>query len=276
MRRRKLLKALAATAASAPFAAAASRAASYELGVCSYSLRSLSRADAIAGLEELGVRNVNVKSVHLPYESSKAERGRWRSAFESAGLRIVGGGTIYLMEDDDEHIRRHFDYARDCGMPLIVVGASRTTLPRIERFAIDYDIAVAVHNHGPEDEHFPAPSDVLPHISGMDPRMGVCADLGHTARTGADVVEELAGASGRLLDIHMKDLRDLRVKESQCIVGEGAMPLERIFGQLNEMGYAGGVNLEYEIDESAPLPGMHRSLTNLRRVLQQTKGTDGP
>jgi hypothetical protein len=32
----------------------------------------------------------------------------------------------------------------------------------------------------------------------------------------------------RLLDVHIKDLRDLKVKESQCIVDEGAMPIARI------------------------------------------------
>jgi sugar phosphate isomerase/epimerase len=65
----------------------------------------------------------------------------------------------------------------------------------------------------------------------------------------------------------MKDLRDLKVKESQCIVGEGAMPVEGIFAQLTRMGFAGYVNLEYEIDADDPLPGMKRSFAYMRRVL---------
>ena len=71
----------------------------------------------------------------------------------------------------------------------------------------------------------------------------------------------------RVLDMHMKDLRDLKVKESQCIVGEGAMPLKGIFEQLTKMSYAGYVNLEYEIDADNPLPGMKKSFTNMRQLL---------
>ena len=65
----------------------------------------------------------------------------------------------------------------------------------------------------------------------------------------------------------MKDLRDLRVKESQCIVGEGAMPIASIFRQLQAMDYRGFVNLEYEIDADAPLPGMKQSFAYMRGVL---------
>lgn len=240
---------------------------SWHLGAASYSLRKLSRADAIEAIRTLKTPYVNIKSFHLPYETTREERAAARAEFEKAGLTIVGGGTIYLDKEDDDHIRFHFDYARDCGMPLMVVGATAKTLPRIERFVKEYDIQVAVHNHGPEDAHFPGPQDILPHIHNMDPRVGLCVDVGHTARTGIDVVEAIAQGGDRVLDLHMKDLRQLDVKESQCIVGEGAMPVGAIFGQLDEMGYAGYVNLEYEIDADAPLPGMKKSFAYMRGLL---------
>ena len=54
---------------------------------------------------------------------------------------------------------------------------------------------------------------------------------------------------------------------SQCVVGEGAMPMPAIFRQLVEMGYEGYVNLEYEIDATNPLPGMQQSFAYMRGVL---------
>lgn len=159
-------------------------------------------------------------------------------------------------------------------MPLMVVSTTATNLPRIERFVKEYDIRIAVHNHGPENSHFPGPQDVLPHIRNMDPRVGLCVDVGHTARTGVDVVDILEESGDRVLDMHMKDLRDLLVKESQCIVGEGAMPLEGIFGQLIKMSYPGYVNLEYEIDADNPLPGMKKSFANMRRALADVRKTE--
>jgi sugar phosphate isomerase/epimerase len=238
-----------------------------KLGVATYSLRELSRAEAIAAIKTLGARYVSVKSFHLPYESTPAELATGRREFEEAGLEIVGGGVITLQQDDDDDIRGYFEYARACGMPLMVIAPTPTTLPRIERFVRQYDIAVAIHNHGPEDRYFPGPRDALPVIRDMDPRVGLCVDLGHTARTGVDVVESLAEAGDRVLDIHMKDLRDLLDRESQCVVGEGAMPVPVIFRQLVAMGYRGHVNLEYEIDANDPLRGMKLSFGFMRGVL---------
>ena len=229
--------------------------------------RRRSRADAIAAIRELNTPYVNIKSFHQRYESTPDELAAGRRAFEDAGLEIVGGGTITLQEDDDADIRSYFEYAKMSGMPLMVIAPTPETLPRIERFVAAYDIKVAVHNHGPEDPHFPGPQDVLPVIGDMDPRVGLCVDVGHTARTGVDVVEAIAEAGDRVLDMHMKDLRDLRVRESQCMVGEGAMPVVGIFRQLERMSYRGYVNLEYEIDPDNPLPGMKQSFAYMRGVL---------
>lgn len=238
-----------------------------KLGVASYSLRELSRADAIAAIQALRAPYVSIKSMHLPYESTAQELAAGVREFEEAGLTVVGGGVITLQQDDDDDIRTYFEYARAAGMPLMVIAPSAATLPRIERFVIEYDIQVAIHNHGPGDAHFPGPRDALPIIGDMDPRVGVCVDLGHTTRTGVDIVEAIEEAGDRVLDVHVKDLKDLLVAESQCIVGEGAMPFPEIFRQLVAMEYSGHVNLEYEIDAQDPLPGMLQSFAYMRGVL---------
>ena len=241
--------------------------ASIKLGVASYSLRELSRDDAIAAILALHSKYVSIKSFHLPYESTPEELAAGRAAFEDAGITIVGGGVITLQQDDDDDIRTYFEYAKAAGMPIMVIAPTPTTLPRIERFVQEYDIAVAIHNHGPEDQYFAGPREALPIIQDMDPRVGLCVDLGHTTRTGVDIVEALAQAGDRVLDVHVKDLRDLMDRDSQCVVGEGAMPMPAIFRQLVEMGYAGYVNLEYEIDARDPLPGMLRSFAYMRGVI---------
>ena len=238
-----------------------------KLGVASYSLRKFTRAQAIEMVIALGTPYINLKSVHLPYELAPEELAAGRREVEVAGLQIVGGGTITFDEDSDDGVRKYFDYAKAAGMPVIVATADPPILPRIERFAKQYDIKVAIHNHGPEDKHFPSPYDVLKHVRNMDPRMGLCIDIGHTVRTGTDVVRAVADAGPRLLDMHAKDLRDLTAKGSQCIVGEGAIPIAEIFRQLEAMRFAGYVNLEYEIDADDPLPGMKQSFAYMRGVL---------
>jgi sugar phosphate isomerase/epimerase len=237
------------------------------LGVASYSLRNFPRARAIEMVKTLGMRYVNLKSVHVPYDLSAAELALARHEIETAGLVIVGGGVITFDSDRDDDVQKYFAYAKAAGMPLITATADPTLLPRIERFAKQYDIQVAIHNHGPEDKHFPSPYDVLRNVKDLDRRIGLCMDVGHTARTGTDVVRAIADAGPRLLDMHMKDLRDRTAVESQCIVGEGMIPIAQILRQLEAIGYRGYVNLEYEIDPDAPLPGMKQSLAYLRGAL---------
>ncbi|PYP48856.1 MAG: sugar phosphate isomerase/epimerase [Gemmatimonadetes bacterium] len=240
---------------------------SFSLGVASYSLRNFPRDKAIEMVKALGTPYVNFKSVHLPFELSPEQLAAARREIEAAGLVIVGGGVITFDDDTDPGVEKYFAYAKAAGMPLIAIHTDPKLLPRIERFAKQYDIKVAIHNHGPEDKHFPSPYDALPHVKTLDSRIGLCIDVGHTVRTGTDVVRAIADAGPRLLDMHMKDLRDLTAKGSQCIVGEGAIPIADIFRQLGASGYRGYVNLEYEIDADAPLPGMKQSFAYMRGAL---------
>src|SRR6185437_15437071 len=219
-----------------------------KLGVASYSLRNFPRQQALDMTKSLGVRYINFKSVHLAYEATPEEFAKARADLAAAGLELVGGGMITFETDTDDGVRKYFDYAKAAGMPLIVFTSKPGVLPRIEKFARQYDIKAAIHNHGPEDPDFPSPYDALKAVKGMDRRMGICIDLGHTVRAGADPVRAIADAGPRLLDMHAKDLRDFHSAESQCIVGEGQMPVAEIFRQLRAIRYGGYVNLEYEIE----------------------------
>ena len=238
-----------------------------KLGVASFSLRNFSREKAIEMTKALGTPYINFKSVHLPYDASPSEIAAARAEVDAAGLHIVGGGLITFETDTDDGVRKYFDYAKAAGMPVMVSTCHPGVLPRVEKFVRQYNIKIAIHNHGPEDKDFPSPYDVLKVVKGMDPRIGLCIDVGHTVRTGTDVVRAVVDAGPRLLDMHVKDLRDLKVMESQCIVGEGKIPIVEIFRQLRAMRYAGYVNLEYEIDAADPLPGMKQSFAYMRGVL---------
>jgi sugar phosphate isomerase/epimerase len=264
--------ALGAPRAARAFPRAVAGPDSLRLGVASYSLRQFQRAEAIAMVRALRTPYVNIKSVHLDYDLSPAELAAARAEFEAAELEVVGGGTITFAEDTDVEVRKYFEYARGAGMPLMVSTAAPAILPRIERFAKEYDIKVAIHNHGPEDRHYPSPYDALEHIQDMDARMGLCIDIGHTVRAGTDVVQALRDAGPRVLDLHVKDLTDLTDRDSQVIVGQGNIPMAAIFKQLLEMDYQGGVNLEYEIDARDPLPGMKQSFAHMRGILAGLTG----
>lgn len=252
-------------------AASSGDAAGFKIGVASYSLRKFPRGEAIQMIRRLGVKYVNIKSFHLPLDSTPDQIREARKEFEDAGLVIVGGGNIEFRKDDESDIRHKFEYAKLAGMPLIVCAPSKVTLPMLEKFVREYDIKIAVHNHGPKDI-FPAPQDVLPILQGMDPRCGVCVDIAHTAEAGAQPLDAIRASGPRMLDMHVKDMRVFGDVNTLCDVGDGVLPIPAIFRELEHMRYTGCVNLEYEINENDPFAGMARSYAYMHGVLDGLKG----
>ena len=241
--------------------------ANIKLGVASYSFRKFSREQAIQMTKALGTPYLNVKDFHLPLTSTPEQIAVARKEFAENKIVLVGCGNISFSRDDPDDIRSKFEYAKQAGFPLIVCAPTHVTLPKLEKYVQEFNIKIAVHNHGPEDKNFPTPQSVLAVVKNMDPRCGLCIDAGHTARAGVNVVESIAEAASRLLDMHIKDLSDPVAKESQVPVGEGKLPIPQIFGQLAKMKYEGSVNLEYEVQPEDPMPGMRKSFAYLRQVL---------
>lgn len=271
MNRRNLLQMLpAAVAAGSLPAGAAPRidsSAGFRLGVATYSLRGFLRPQAIDMLKVLDVDSISLKEFHAKIKSDPTEWAKARKDCEAAGLRIASVGNITMNVDSDDEIEINFKYAQALGAEGIVMAPTHQVLPRIEKFVKKYNMKAMIHNHGPEDKNFPTPQSVLDAVKNMDERMGCCIDVGHTVRTGADVLESIKSAGKRLHDFHMKDLRDLSDKASQCEVGDGKIPVPAMFKLLRQVKYKGNVNLEYEINLKDPLPGMVKSFAYMRGVL---------
>src|SRR5258706_6589459 len=243
-------------------------ASTIRLGVASYTFRSFSCTQMIGFLQQLNVLALNAKDVkdHLPTDA------QWETAaladYTAAEIKLHAAGTIYFPKDEDADIRSKFEYCKRAGIGVIVAGdPAPETLPRIEKFVKEYDIRFAIHNHGPEDKIWHSPLDVLKAVKGMDPRMGCCIDVGHTVRAGTEVVQGIHEVGARLHNVHMKDLTNFQSKESQVAVGEGSMPVKKIFEALGAIKYKGFVDLEYEIHADDPMQGVIESFAYMRGVL---------
>ena len=239
-----------------------------KLGIATYSLRSFDRPTAIEMLKKMQVKYVSIKDVHLKIGATPEETRAGRAEFDAAGLVVTSGGNVDMTKGVTvEDLRKQFEYAKAAGLPMMVCAPTHENIKAVETLVKEYNIRIAIHNHGPEDKNFPTPQSVLEVVRKLDKRCGLCMDIGHSARTGVDVVKTIAEAGDRLLDMHVKDLRDLMNKDSQCDIGDGAFSFPAIFKQLKKMGYTGCVNLEYEINGKDPMMGMQRSLSYERGVL---------
>jgi sugar phosphate isomerase/epimerase len=247
---------------------AADEAPAIRLGLASYTFRNFKRAQLIEFVKKLDIWELNAKDVkdHLPMDSPQEAAAL--AEYAAAGIKLHAAGTIYFPKDEDADIRNKFEYCKRAGIGVIVAGDPAVeTLPRIEKFVREYDIRFAIHNHGPEDKLWHSPLDVLKAVKNMDSRVGCCIDVGHTVRAGTDVVQAIHEAGPRLHNVHMKDLANSQDKESQVTVGEGIMPVRKMFEALIAVKYKGFVDLEYEIHPDDPMPGVTGSFTYMRGVV---------
>jgi sugar phosphate isomerase/epimerase len=239
-----------------------------KLGICSYTFRNFTRTQMLGYLKDLRLTDLNVKDTkdHLPMDPT-AEAAALAN-YASAGIKLHAAGAIYFPNNDESDIRGKFEYAKRAGIGTIVAGdPTPESLKWIERFVKEYDIKIAIHNHGPEDKFFPSPFDILKAIKNLDPRIGFCIDVGHAARANANLVDAIHATGSRLYDMHIKDLTNLTSKESQVAVGEGVLPIREIFKALIDIKYPGFVDLEYEIHGDDPMPGVIESMAYMRGVL---------
>jgi sugar phosphate isomerase/epimerase len=248
--------------------AASGKPSPVNLGLASYTFRNFTRSQMIGYMKQLNVTALNAKDVkdHLPTDPTEEEKAL--ADYSAAGIKLHAAGTIYFPKDEDDDIRSKFEYCKRAGISVIVAGdPDPKTLPRIEKFVKEYDIRLAIHNHGPEDKLWHSPLDVLKAVKSMDPRIGCCIDVGHTARAGTDVVKAIHEVGPRLYNMHIKDLTDFTSKESQVAVGDGIMPVREIFEALIAIKYKGFVDLEYEVHGDDPMPGVIGSFSYMRGVL---------
>jgi len=238
------------------------------LGLASYTFRNFTRAQMIGFMKQLNVTALNAKDVkdHLPMDM--AEEAKALADYAAAGITLHAAGTVYFPKDEDDDMRAKFEYCKRANIPVIVAGdPTPETLPRLEKFVKQYDIRIAIHNHGPEDKVWPSPLDVLKAVKNLDPRIGCCIDIGHAVRAGTDIVEAIHAVGPRLFNMHVKDLTDFHDKDSQVAVGKGIMPFREIFAALIKTNYKGFVDLEYEIHGDDPMPGVIESFAYMRGVL---------
>ncbi|HYG35608.1 MAG TPA: sugar phosphate isomerase/epimerase [Clostridia bacterium] len=237
-----------------------------KLGVASYTLRKFSLEEAIAMTKEAGLRYISLKDMHLPFKTTPTQRQEARKKIEAAGLTLFGGGVIY-MKNNPAEIQGYFEYAKDAGMPVIVCSPEIQALDEVEKMAKQYDLRVAIHNHGPGDKNYPSPLDVLRLIQNRDSRMGICIDVGHTVRLGEDPIEVIRKCASRLYDFHIKDVTKAAPEGRPTEVGRGVIDVVGVLRELVRIKFSDHFALEYEIKENAPMPGIIESVAFMRGVL---------
>lgn len=257
-------------------------AAGLRLGLVGYSLRKFSVDDAVAVLRELHVTSTSVFRVHVPIGLSTPDVCReMAQKFRSAGISIASTGVVYL-KDSEGGMRQAFECGRAAGLTTMTASYAtppdRETYLLTERFVKEYDMRLAFHNHGPEDKIFPSPLDVWNAVQPYDERLGLCLDVGHSARAGVDPAGAILKCHSRLYDVHLKDtLVGAGVtKDIPAGLGFGRLDLRGIMAALQQVRYPYQAGLEDELDSSDPVPNIAQSLGYMRGLMAALAPTPSP
>jgi sugar phosphate isomerase/epimerase len=170
------------------------------------------------------------------------------------------------MRNSDE-VRVAFAFAKAAGLNVIVSVPVPEMLPLVNEHVRKYGIGVAVHNHGPGDEIYPTPAVAYEKIKHLDPKIGLCIDIGHTLRNGADPSQAIEQCADRLLDVHLKDINEASAAGLGVEVGRGVLNIPKVLRTLDKIRYQGIVSFEYEKDADDPLTGLAESVGYVRGVL---------
>lgn len=239
-----------------------------KIGLASYTLRKYSVDQVIEIMKRLSIKDVCLKSFHLPFDASPQDLRAITEKFKSNGLNVYAGGVIYMKTN--EEVEKYFKYAQNAGLKMIVGAPEQHLLPKVEEMVKATDIKIAIHNHGPEDKIFPSPASVYEKIKNLDPRIGLCIDTGHTFRMKQDPAAEFRKFRDRLFDIHLKDLDAQKADAQNLEIGRGVMNISLYIQVLKELKYDGIMAVEYEKDAENAAYGLTESVGYLRGILRMS------
>lgn len=239
------------------------------IGVAGFTFRSFDIDKTLDMMKRLGVKYMSVKDFHLPLNSTAEQMAAFKAKLAAAGVDGYTLGPIYMNSKAD--VDRTFEYVKRYGADMFIGVPTYELLPYIDEKVKEYDVKMAIHTHGPDISHFPDAADVMAHVGALDPRIGICLDLGHTARFGASCVSDLKKYKARIFDIHIKDETAASKEGQTCEMGRGVMDIPAIVKTLRKIGYKGVCSLEFEKDGKDPLPGVAESIGYLKGVCDATK-----
>ena len=250
----------------AALAAVTPQSAKFELGLASYTLRKFDLNQTLAMTKRVGLKHIAFKDFHLAMNSTPEQIQEAVVKVKDAGLDLYGGGVIYMR--NEQEVSRAFEYAKAAGMRVIIGVPNPELLPLVDKKVKEYDIKIAIHNHGPTDKMYPITATAYEKIKNLDPRIGLCDDIGHTIRAGVDPSASIEEFADRLFDVHFKDVSAATPQGSAVEVGRGVIDIPQVVRTLIKINYTGIVSFEYEKDENDPLPGLAESVGYVRGVLK--------
>ena len=241
----------------------------FKLAVAGYTFVKFDLETALKTLKRCDVHYLCIKDFHLPIESTDEEIAAFHAKCAEYDVKGYAVGPLYMRSKED--IDKDFEYAKRVGVKTIVGVPNYDLLPYVEKKVKEYGFTYAIHLHGPDQEIYQDAEVVWEHTKDLDPRIGMCLDIGHDTRNGKDPVADLKKYHSRVFDIHLKDVTEPTKQGYSVEVGRGIIDFKSFVKMLREVNYTGCVSLEHERNMDDPFMGIAESIGYFRAMIVATK-----
>jgi len=241
----------------------------FRIGMAGYTFAKFDLDKTLETMQRVDVHYLCIKDFHLPMNSTDEQIAAFHAMLKEKGVTGYGVGPIYMKTEAE--VDRAFEYAKRVGVKLIVGVPNYELLPYVDKKVKEYNFKFAIHLHGPDIATYPDAEDVWNHVKDLDPRIGMCLDIGHDTRNGKDPVADLEKYHTRVFDMHIKDVTGRTKLGYSLEVGRGVIDFPALVRMLRKVGYTGVCSLEHEKDMSDPFMGIAESIGYLRGVIASTK-----
>lgn len=241
----------------------------FKVGMAGYTFVKFDLDKTLETLKRTDVHYLCIKDFHLPMTSTDLEIAAFHAKLKAADVTGYAVGPIYMKTEGE--IDKAFEYAKRVGVKLIVGVPNVELLTYVDKKVKEYDFNYAIHLHGPDIKIYPDAEDVWNHVKDLDPRIGMCLDIGHDTRNGKDPVADLKKYHTRVFDMHIKDVTGTTKLGYSLEIGRGVIDFPALVKMLRKVGYTGVCSLEHEKDMDNPFLGIAESIGYFRGVIATTK-----
>jgi len=215
-------------------------------------------------MERVDVHYLCIKDFHLPLSSTPEQIAEFHQKLKAKGVTGYAVGPISMKTEADAD--RAFEYCKRVGVTMVVGVPEHELLPYIDRKVKEYGFHFAIHNHGYGDKLYPTLESIYLKVKDLDPRIGMCHDIGYSRLMGIDPVTVTVKYAKRIFDIHIKDVTSATAEGKDCELGRGIIDFPAFIKVLRKIKYKGMCSLEYEKDPADPLVGIAESVGYFKGV----------
>ena len=124
----------------------------FKMGLQSYSLRGFKDAKiALQHTQKLGLKYWESFRNHIPMDTAPEKIEATKALLKEFGVTLVAFG-VEGFNDNEGAARKAFDFAKAMGVMSISADPqkNKATFDLLDKLVAEYDIAIAIHNHGPK------------------------------------------------------------------------------------------------------------------------------